>query len=200
MKNVLLALILIPMISSAQEYKSLEIGSPAPLMNLKMLSTDGSEYSLNDVKKENGTLVVFTCNTCPFVVMWEDRYSLLESICVKNNVGMVYINSNEKKRDGDDSIEKMISHSKKNNYTEPYLVDEKSKLANQFNAKTTPHVFLFNSKDELSYSGSIDDNYESVDNVSSFYLKDAIVQMSNNKKIVLSTTKPVGCSIKRIRE
>jgi ribosomal protein L7Ae-like RNA K-turn-binding protein len=169
-------------------------------MDLKMLSTDGNQYNLNDVKKENGTLVVFTCNTCPFVVMWEDRYLLLEKICNENNVGMVYVNSNEKKRDGDDSIEEMILHSKKNNYKAPYIVDKNSVLANAFNAKTTPHIFLFDTKDKLSYSGSIDDNYESAKDVSSFYLKDAILQMSNNKEITLKSTKPIGCSIKRIRK
>lgn len=200
MKNFLFTILAIPALIVAQEYNSLEIGYKAPLMDLKMLSTDGSQYNLNDVKKENGTLVVFTCNTCPFVVMWEDRYLLLEKICNENNVGMVYVNSNEKKRDGDDSIEEMRLHSKKNNYKAPYIVDKNSELANAFNAKTTPHIFLFDSKDKLSYSGSIDDNYESAKDVSSFYLKDAILQMSNNKEITLKSTKPIGCSIKRIRK
>ena len=200
MKKFLFTILAIPALIVAQEFNTLEIGNKAPLMDLKMLSTDGSQYNLNDVKKENGTLVVFTCNTCPFVVMWEDRYLLLEKICNENNVGMVYVNSNEKKRDGDDSIEEMRLHSKKNNYKAPYIVDKNSELANAFNAKTTPHIFLFDSKDKLSYSGSIDDNYESAKDVSSFYLKDAILQMSNNKEITLKSTKPIGCSIKRIRK
>ena len=200
MRNILISLVMIPMTIFSQEYKTLETGSIAPLMDLKMLSTDGNEYSLNDVKKDNGTLVIFSCNTCPFVVMWEDRYLLLENICKNNNVGMIYVNSNEKKRDGEDSIEEMKSHSKKNNYTVPYVVDKDSELANAFNAKTTPHVFLFNTNDELTYSGSIDDNYVSADNVTSFYLKDAIIQMSDRKEIVLNSTKPVGCSIKRVRK
>ena len=200
MKKFLFTILAIPALIVAQEFNTLEIGNKAPLMDLKMLSTDGSQYNLNDVKKENGILVVFTCNTCPFVVMWEDRYLLLEKICSENNVGMVYVNSNEKKRDGDDSIEEMRLHSKKINYKAPYIVDKNSELANAFNAKTTPHIFLFDSKDKLSYSGSIDDNYESAKDVSSFYLKDAILQMSNNKEITLKSTKPIGCSIKRIRK
>tara|TARA_B110000444_G_scaffold249814_1_gene275409 strand:+ start:1444 stop:2046 length:603 start_codon:yes stop_codon:yes gene_type:complete len=200
MKKILLTLLAIPTLMLAQEFNTLDVGAKAPLMGLKMLSTDGNEYNLNDLKKENGTLVVFTCNTCPFVVMWEDRYSLLEKICNEYNVGMVYVNSNEKKRDGEDSIEEMKLHGKKNNYKVSYVVDKNSELANAFNAKTTPHIFLFNSKDELAYSGSIDDNYESAKDVSSFYLKDAIVQMANNMEISLKSTKPVGCSIKRIRK
>ena len=71
-------------------------------------------------------------------------------------------NSNYKKRDGDDSFEEMKKHAKKMNYRFPYLLDEKSELANAFGAKTTPHFFLFNSKDQLVYKGAIDDNYKDI--------------------------------------
>ena len=65
----------------------------------------------------------------------------------------------------------MQKHAKDKNYQYPYLLDVKSRLANAFGAKTTPHVFLFNSSQELVYKGSIDDNYDSADEVTSFYLK-----------------------------
>ena len=91
----------------------------------------------------------------------------------------------------------MIEHSKNMNYGYEYLVDNKSKLANRLNAKTTPHIFLFDESSKLIYKGSIDNNYKDKSNVTEFYLKDAMDHMLKNKKIEISTTKAIGCSIKR---
>ena len=199
MKQSLLFVLIFPFLLTAQNLATLEIGSKAPMMDLKMRATDGNEYSLSDTKNINGTLVIFSCNTCPFVVMWEDRYTMLEEICTKNKVGMVYLNSNEKKRDQDDSFDAMVQHSIENSYSFPYLVDEKSTLANAFNAKTTPHVFLFDQNNVLVYKGAIDDNYESKKEVKSFYVKEAVVQLASKNTILTKETKPVGCSIKIVR-
>ena len=187
-----LYILLLPLMLSAQNNETLIIGAQAPMMEVKMLATDQMEYSISDV--------IFSSNTCPFVVMWEDRYTMIEEICKKNKVGMAYINSNEKLRDSVDSYEAMVEHSKNNNYSFPYLVDEKSTLANAFYAKTTPHIFLFNENDKLVYKGSIDDNYESKEDVKSFYIKDAIEQLASKNNIVTKETKPIGCSIKRVRK
>ena len=197
MKKVLYLFIIIPLLSLANDKNSLSIGETLPIPNYKMKSVDGSFYSLNDLKTEEGILVIFTCNTCPFVVMWEDRYKMLEEYCKKNNIGMAYINSNYKRRNSVDSYKSMIEHSKNMNYNYEYLVDNKSKLANTFNAKTTPHIFLFDETNKLIYKGSIDNNYKDKSNVTEFYLKDAMDQMLKNEKIERNTTKAVGCSIKR---
>ena len=156
MKKVLYLFIIIPLLSLANDKNSLSIGETLPIPNYKMKSVDGSFYSLNDLKTEEGILVIFTCNTCPFVVMWEDRYKMLEEYCKKNNIGMAYINSNYKRRNSVDSYKSMIKHSKNMNYNYEYLVDNKSKLANTFNAKTTPRIFLFDETNTLIYKGSID--------------------------------------------
>ena len=197
MKKVLYLFIIIPLLSFANDKNSLSIGETLPIPNYKMKSVDGSFYSLNDLKTEEGILVIFTCNTCPFVVMWEDRYKMLEEYCKKNNIGMAYINSNYKRRNSVDSYKSMIEHSKNMNYNYEYLVDNKSKLANTFNAKTTPHIFLFDETNKLIYKGSIDNNYKDKSNVTEFYLKDAMDQMLKNEKIEISITKAIGCSIKR---
>ena len=197
MKKVLYLFIIIPLLSLANDKNSLSIGETLPIPNYKMKSVDGSFYSLNDLKTEEGILVIFTCNTCPFVVMWEDRYKMLEEYCKKNNIGMAYINSNYKRRNSVDSYKSMIEHSKNMNYNYEYLVDNKSKLANTFNAKTTPHIFLFDETNKLIYKGSIDNNYKDKSNVTEFYLKDAMDQMLKNEKIEINNTKAIGCSIKR---
>ena len=208
MKKILLILLCFPIITIAQygkkkseksQFETIEIKAEMPNMEQKLKSVNGYSYSLESISEKNGLVVIFTSNTCPFVIKWEDRYTMVEELAKKNNLGLVYINSNYKKRDGDDSFEKMKEHAKKYNYRSPYLLDTESTLANSFGAKTTPHVFMFNKEFQLVYKGAIDDNYKDIDRVKEFYLKDAIEQLVNGKKIKVSETDPVGCSIKRFK-
>ena len=208
MKKLLLILLCFPIITIAQygkkkskksQFKTIEINSEMPNMEQKLKSINGNSYSLKDLSVENGLVVIFTSNTCPFVIKWEDRYTMVEELTKKNNLGLAFINSNYKKRDGDDSFEKMKEHAKKYNYRCSYLLDEKSMLANSFGAKTTPHVFVFNADNQLVYKGAIDDNYKDINKVKEFYLKDAIEQLVKGKEIKVNETDPVGCSIKRFK-
>ena len=207
MKKLLLILLTLPILTLAQygkkteksQFKTIEINSEMPNIDEKLQSVNGYSYSLESIVEKNGILIIFTSNTCPFVIKWEDRYTIVEELAKKNNIGLVYINSNYKKRDGDDSFKKMKEHAKKYNYRFPYLLDEKSQLANSFGAKTTPHIFMFNKNLQLVYKGAIDDNYEDINKVNKFYLKDAMEQLANGKKIKVSETDPVGCSIKRFK-
>jgi len=184
--------------------KSIKIGAKAPLADVKMKNIDGNELSLNDAKLKNGLVVVFSCNTCPFVVGmddfpgWEKDYNDLNKIAKANDLGFVLVNSNEAKREGDDSLEKMIEKAKKASYTMPYLVDVNSALANAFGAKTTPHVYLFNADMKLVYMGSIDNSWDSKRSSDEAYLSNAISQMSTGK-IAVSESDPRGCSIKRVK-
>lgn len=175
----------------------LAIGDKAVLTDVKMEDVSGVNISLADAKKENGILVLFSCNTCPFVMKWESRYPELKSWADKNKVGMVVLNSNHQKHDGEESLEAMAIHSKEKGYNFYYLIDKESAIANAFGGQTTPHAFLFNNKMELVYKGAIDDSYKSADEVKQPYLKDAISNLSTGKEIVVTETKPVGCSIKR---
>ena len=197
MKQITFILIFMSSIVIAQNFTTIDLGTKMPLMSQKLLNIDNNLYSLNDLKGKNGTLIIFSSHTCPFVVMWEDRYQMLEKISDENNIGMIYINSNHMRRDGDDSFKMMQKHAAKMNYSAPYLLDEKSLLANKFGAKTTPHVFLFNSNNKLIYLGAIDDNYNSFEEVTENYVQDAIYEMINKKNITTKKTKAIGCSIKR---
>lgn len=182
------------------------IGEKAPMITAPMMGIDGQANTLLDLKGDNGLLVIFSCNTCPFVVGngaktegWEGRYNGLAELAESLNIGMVLVNSNEAKRDGDDSFTEMKNHAKEAGYTMPYLVDEGSKLANACGARTTPHVYLYNSKLELAYRGSIDDNVNRTAEVKERYLEMAMTRMAEAKKIKTSETKAVGCSIKRVK-
>lgn len=175
----------------------LAVGDEAVLTEVKMMDVSGERISLGDVKKENGVVVLFSCNTCPFVVQWEDRFPGIKAWADKNNVGMVVVNSNHQKRSGDDSFEAMKEHATEKGYNFYYALDENSLLANAFGGQTTPHAFLFDGDLELAYKGAIDDSYKSAEEVNKAYLKDAISNLGNGEKVVLAETKPVGCSIKR---
>ncbi len=175
----------------------LGIGDKAVLTDVKMEDISGTKISLNDAKKENGILVLFSCNTCPFVMQWEGRYPDLKAWADKHNVGMVVLNSNYQKHESDESMEAMKKHAKEKNYNFYYLLDGESAIANAFGGQTTPHAFLFNNTMELAYKGAIDDSYKSANDVKQPYLKDAIANLSSGKEVTVAETKPVGCSIKR---
>lgn len=188
---------------SAQE--ELAIGDKAPLTEFKMTNIDGQDWSLVDLAGENGTLVIFTCNTCPFVVGregrsegWEGRYNEVIAFARENGIGSVLVNSNEAKRKGDDSLEEMKQHAREAGYIAPYVVDAGHKLADGFGARTTPHIYLFDGDFRLVYRGSIDDSVNSAADVKERYLEDAITKMVAGKKVKPAITKAIGCSIKRM--
>ena len=191
--------------STIKDIESITIGSKAPLSNTKMKDVSEKSFSLEELKKEKGLLVIFSCNTCPFVVGnsnmegWEGRYNQLFTIAEKNNIGMVLINSNEAKRNDADSFSRMKERSKKMDYKANYLVDKNSKLADAFGASTTPHVFLFDADLKLVYKGAIDDAVGSTKDVKSRWLSTAMKNMSTNQPIDPQTTRSSGCSIKRVK-
>lgn len=173
------------------------IGQQLPMMAMDMVDVSGAEYTLRGLHQENGLLVIFSCNTCPFVLQWEDRYNDLYDLCAKNNIGMVLVNSNEAKRAGEDSMVKMKEKAKAEGYKMPYVLDEDHVVADAFGATTTPHVFLFNRDANLAYRGAIDDNGENKNEVNQAYLMNAINAMIAGEAISPDMTKSIGCSIKR---
>ena len=190
----------------AQTANTIEIGNLAPAASYSMMNIDGSQVSINDIKGENGALVIFTCNSCPFVVGrgettegWEGRYNGIIELASENGFGTLLVNSNAARRDDSDSFVKMKSRAMEMEYLAPYVLDEESKLANNFGARTTPHVFLFNSDLELIYKGSVDDSVDSAEAVEEHFLKNAISRSAEGKRIKTNSTKAVGCSIKRTK-
>ena len=176
--------------------KELEIGLGIPLIDHRLLNIQGDYLSLNDVKGENGLLVIFSCNTCPWVIRWEDRYVTITEKYKKSGIGVIVVNSNEDQFDNKDSIDEMKKHAKDNNYNFPYVQDFGSKLAYAFGATRTPHIFLFDKNDKLVYRGAIDDNAKSAKKVEEPFLENAIESLINGGPIVVSSTKALGCSIK----
>lgn len=183
----------------------LEIGAKAPKTDLKMEDVSGKMLSLNDIKKENGVLVIFSCNTCPFVVGngtesegWEKRYKDAQRYAADAGVGLVLVNPNEAKRDKGDSMDDMKQRAKEMGYRSFYVLDKNHELADAFGARTTPHVYLFDKDMKLVYKGAIDDNVNSAKDVKEHWLRDALNNLKEGKKIEPESTRQMGCSIKRV--
>lgn len=186
--------------------EGLNIGQAATLTNLEMPNIDNTMQTLEKLKMKKGLLVVFSCNTCPFVVGssdfagWEKQYNEIHALSQKAEIGMVLINSNEGKRADDDSFEAMQKHAKEMGYSMSYLLDKNSELANAFGANRTPHVYLLDKDLRLVYKGSIDNSWDPKRTEESNSLKNAIANVSNEEIVKVSTTVAVGCSIKRVKK
>ena len=184
------------LISINLQAKELDLGSKIPLEDIKMLDISGKKISLDNVKGENGLLVIFSCNTCPWVIKWEDRYVELAEKYKPKGIGVIAINSNETTFKSSDSMDKMKEHAKDNNYNFYYAMDEGSKLAREFGASKTPHVFLFDKNDKLVYRGAVDDNANKARKVKKPYVANAIDAMLTGNDIKYASTKALGCGIK----
>tara|TARA_B110000914_G_scaffold25295_1_gene18998 strand:+ start:1474 stop:2037 length:564 start_codon:yes stop_codon:yes gene_type:complete len=174
----------------------LEIGSAMPLMDHQLADISGNTMTLADVKGDAGTLVVFSCNTCPWVIRWEDRYVTLANTYAPKGIGMIAVNSNAARFGSEDSLEEMVEHAKNNGYNFPYAQDPESELASAFGATKTPHIYLFNADDKLVYLGAIDDNAKNAKKVEVPFLANAIDALLAGNPINPQTTKALGCSIK----
>lgn len=189
----------------SQDVSTLTVGSTAPGQDTPLYTVDGEQRNLGMYAGSRGIIVIFSCNTCPFVVGneefggWEKTYNAIYEKAKAMGISVVLVNSNEAKRDGDDSAEAMKKHASDLGYLMPYLIDQQSALANLFGAKTTPHVFFFNESFKLMYVGSIDNTYDSKRKKDENYLMEALTAYQNGQQIVNGTTPPRGCSIKRVK-
>ena len=123
--------------------------------NFNLLSTENKKINLNNIKGENGTLIMFICNHCPYVKAiikdLVDDVRFLEDLGIKS----AGIMSNDVKNYPEDSLENMIAFSKLHNFSFPYLIDDTQKIAKDYDAVCTPDVFGYNKNLELQYRGRI---------------------------------------------
>ena len=175
----------------------LPIGKPAPESHTKMKNAvDGKSLSIADVTGKAGTLVIFTCDHCPFARGWEGRIVELGNAYVKKGVGVILINANDPSEHEEDGFAGMQARAKSANMQIPYVVDETSNVARAFGATVTPEVFLFDRHGQLAYHGAVDDNRKQPDQVQNHYLKDALDAVVSGKPPALPETKSLGCGIK----
>jgi hypothetical protein len=200
-KLFLLATVAVAAISSAfminPAFDELALNAAMPEAAYKMKDVSGKEVSLNDAKTAKGLLVIFSCNTCPYVKLSETRIKEYSELCAANGIGCIIVNSNEAQRSEEDSFDAMSKYYAAQNLKCYYTVDANSKLANAFGATRTPQCFLFNAKG-LVYKGAIDDNVKDPSAVKETYLKDALNAVTKNTVPAKQETKSIGCTIKRV--
>ncbi len=201
MKNILMytmLLLTLLSVSTHQKIEPLPIGATMPLANVKMLDVvSDTEKSLQEIKTEKGLLVMFSCNTCPFVIANQSRTKSILKFASGKGIGAIIINSNEGKRTKDDNSAQMKLYAEAQRYHIPYTVDENSKIADAFGATVTPEVFLFDKEGKLVYRGAIDNSPKDEAKTTEAFLANAMESLITGAPIKITTSKGVGCGIKR---
>lgn len=172
-----------------------DFGWKAPDFSLP--GVDGKTYSFADVQGEKGTLVIFMCNHCPYVLAILDR--LIRDIhdLQAQGVGVVAINSNDPNQYPQDSFENMVKMAEQHNFSFPYLFDESQDVAKAFDAVCTPDFFGFNKRSELQYRGRLDASKKETGPKDAkrelFKAMDQVSKTGHGPKAQIAS---MGCSIK----
>ena len=164
--------------------------------DFKLKSVDGKNYSMSDYKDAKGFIVVFTCNTCPFAIKYDDRVNALAKKYKSKGYVLLAINPNDPDVQPKDAYNLMQTKAKDEGFVFPYLVDEGGKIYPQYGATKTPHVFLLDKNLVVKYIGAIDDNADDATAVKEKYLENAIASLEKGNDPSPSVTKAIGCSIK----
>jgi len=196
-KNILFALILncFCVLSFAQSY---QIGDVAEDFNLPNVS--GHMLSLDDYEGVNGYIIVFTCNHCPYSIMYEDRLIALHKLTADMGYPVIAINPNDPAASpGDGFAEMKVRHAEKQ-FPFAYLFDEGQQVYPKFGATKTPHVFVLDSDKKVRYMGAIDDSARDASAVTQQYVLNAVEAISAGQQPNPTTTKAIGCSVKKVKK
>ncbi|MEY2640456.1 MAG: hypothetical protein RIR90_1938 [Bacteroidota bacterium] len=197
MKRLFLTSLLATALLVAQAQTSIAVGSNAPMLEQAMKDISGKMISVKDAMKQNGVLVMFSCNTCPYVIKNQSRTKEIAAFAKANNIGIILLNSNEAQRGGDDSFAAMQQYAKDQQYDFPYVVDANHQQADAYGATRTPELFLLDAQGKLVYKGAIDDSPADINNVKRVHAKEAIAELVGGKSVSIKESRSVGCSIKR---
>lgn len=156
--------------------------------------TDEQTHSMQDLKEIDFLVVVFTCNSCPYAIDYEERINALSKKLIESklNAAVVAINSNKIEAD---LMPAMKERAKEKGFTFPYLFDESQQVCKQFGAVRTPEFFVLDQERRIVYMGALDDNTKP-ELVTKKYVEDAINALNQGEKIVPAETAPVGCLIR----
>lgn len=174
-----------------------EVGDIAT--DFKLENIDGKMVSLADFKDAKGFIVIFTCNTCPYAVAYEDRIEALNKKYAKQGYPVIAIMPNNTDVKPGDNMESMKKRAKEKGFTFPYLMDKGQKIYPQYGATKTPHVYILQKTkkgNEVKYIGAIDDNYKDASQVNTKYVENAVDALMSGKEVKTSKTRAIGCSIK----
>ncbi len=174
-----------------------EVGDYA--MDFKLKNVDGEMVSLSDYSDAKGFIITFTCNTCPYAVLYEQRIIDLHESFAAKGFPVIAINPNDPVKQPGDSFEEMKSRAAEKKYPFPYLVDDSQEITRTYGATNTPHMYVLkkdNDKYQVVYIGAIDNNPKEPEKVTKTYIEDAINAVLNNKEVPVKQSKAIGCTIK----
>lgn len=174
------------------EIATLQIGDSAPSFMLP--GTDGHSHVFGG-EDEHPTVVIFTCNHCPYALAWEDRLLAVGRDYLHHGVRFLAINPNDAEQKPADSFDEMKKRVAENPWPFPYLRDETQEVAAKYGAKTTPDVFVFDAEDRLVYRGAPDADYED-ESQNAQWLRDALDAVLAGSSPATAETESVGCSVK----
>lgn len=197
MNKLIFLLLLLPFIGNAQ---GLSVGDKAIGFNLK--NVDGTMVSLRDFSQEEGLILIFSCNHCPYSVAYEDRIIELADKYNADGYPVLMINPNDPSEYEADSFENMIVRAEEKGFNFPYLFDDGQEIYPQYGATKTPHVYLLHKKRKgfyVAYIGAIDNNYKDATAATEKYVENAITALKKGEKPAVNFTKAIGCSIKDAR-
>ncbi|KAF2336830.1 thioredoxin family protein [Flavobacterium daemonense] len=199
MKKIITLLVLVftAWLSQAQT-GTLKAGDAAP--DFKLKNVDNKEVSFASFPKAKGFIVVFTCNTCPYAVAYEQRIIDLDKKFRPQGYPVIAINPNDPEASKADAFNKMQDLAKEKNYPFPYLFDPGQLITDQYGAKHTPHIFIVSKTAKgnvIEYVGAIDNDPEGTKTEKTNYAEDAIAALQSNKKPAVTQTKEIGCTVKR---
>lgn len=175
----------------------LEPGAPLPKADVKLHDFSGKEITLNSARRSNGLLVMFSGNSCPYVIRNQSRTQYICRLALKNDIGVVLINSNTALHNDRESPDAMKIYANDQQYDWYYVTDKKAALADAFDAAHTPECYLFDKNARLAYKGAIDDSPGNESAVKMQYLQNAMTDMLTGKSLKVNSTATVGCNIKR---
>ncbi|MGV8814376.1 MAG: thioredoxin family protein [Gelidibacter sp.] len=167
--------------------------------DFKLKNIDDKMVSLSDYKDAKGFIVIFTCNTCPYSVSYEDRIVALDKKYASKGYPVIAIMPNNTDIQPKDNMEAMKQRAKQKGFTFPYLMDEGQKISPQYGATKTPQVYLIQKStkgNEVKYIGAIDDNYQDAQAVQTKYVENAVDALLAGQPIKQTETRAIGCSIR----
>lgn len=174
-----------------------DIGATAT--DFKLENIDRTFVSLSDFEEAKGFIIIFTCNTCPYAVAYEDRIEALNKMYASKGYPVVAIMPNNIEIKPGDSLDAMKQRAKEKGFSFPYLIDREQTIFPEYGATKTPHVYILektNDANVVRYIGAIDDNYKDADAVDKKYVEDAVNALLAKKPIPVTKTRAIGCSIK----
>ncbi|SDS01574.1 Peroxiredoxin [Formosa sp. Hel1_31_208] len=197
LKTVLALVVLVTMSAFTTVGTGYDIGDIATDFELKNI--DGNMVSMEDFNEAKGFIIVFTCNTCPYAVAYEDRVEALNKKYADQGYPVIAIMPNNTDVKPGDSMENMKARAKAKGFTFPYLMDEGQRIYPQYGATKTPHVYVLERTKkgpQVKYIGAIDDNYKDASAVTKRYVEDAVDALLAGKEVPEQKTRAIGCSIK----